>query len=75
LGLFGGANLVIKSTPKGRSVHWEGFGLSKLLDYEDRLVAHLGALPYQEGNPLATIEEEPTEIVDASSESSWLVRS
>jgi hypothetical protein len=49
-------------------VHWEGFDLSKLLKYEDRTVAHLGSLPYQEGKPLATIEEESTEVVDASSD-------
>jgi hypothetical protein len=67
-GLFDGANPVITSIPEKRLAQWEGFDLSELLDYEDRLVAHLGALPYQEGKPLATIEEEPTEVVDASSD-------
>jgi hypothetical protein len=40
--------------------------LSDLLEAEDRLVAHLEPLPFQEGRPLATMAEESTELVDAS---------
>jgi hypothetical protein len=40
--------------------------LSNLLDDEDRLVAHLKPLPFQEGKPLATMAEESTELVEAS---------
>jgi hypothetical protein len=41
--------------------------LSDLLEVEDRLVAHLEPLPFQEGRPLATAAEGSTELVDASS--------
>jgi hypothetical protein len=39
--------------------------LSDLLEAEDRLVAHLEPLPFQEGRPLATVAEKSTELVDA----------
>jgi hypothetical protein len=42
--------------------------LSDLLEAEDRLVAHLEPLPFQEGRPLAAVVEESTELVDASSD-------
>jgi hypothetical protein len=42
--------------------------LSDLLEDEDRLVALLEPLPFQEGKPLATMEEESTELVEASSD-------
>jgi hypothetical protein len=42
--------------------------LSDLLEADDRLVAHLEPLPFQEGRPLATVAEESTELVDASSD-------
>jgi hypothetical protein len=42
--------------------------LSDLLGHEDRLVAHLEPLPFQEGRALATITEGSTELVKASSE-------
>jgi hypothetical protein len=41
--------------------------LSDLLEGEDRLVAHLEPLPFQEGKPLATTVEESIELVKASS--------
>jgi hypothetical protein len=41
---------------------------SDLLEVEDRLVAHLEPLPFQEGKPLATMVEESTELVDEGSE-------
>jgi hypothetical protein len=42
--------------------------LFDLLEADDRLVAHLEPLPFQEGQPLATVAEEFTELVDASSD-------
>jgi hypothetical protein len=60
--------MMITSTPEGRFVHWKGMKPSDLLEAEDRLVAHLEPLPFQEGRPLATVVEESTELVDESSE-------
>jgi hypothetical protein len=57
---------MITSTPEGRFVHWKGMKLSDLLGAEDRLVAHLEPLPFQEGRPLATVAEESTKLVDVS---------
>jgi hypothetical protein len=59
---------MITSTPEGRFVHGKGMKLSDLLEDEDRLVAHLEPLPFQEGRPLATVAEESTELVKASSD-------
>jgi hypothetical protein len=42
--------------------------LSDLLEDEDQLVEHLKPLPFQEGRPLATVAEESTELVEASSD-------
>jgi hypothetical protein len=67
-GCFGANGLMITSTPEGHFVHWKGMKLSDLLEAEDRLVAHLEPLPFQEGRPLATMAEESTELVDASSD-------
>jgi hypothetical protein len=67
-GCFGASDLMITSTPEGRFVHWKGMKPSNLLEAEDRLVAHLEPLPFQEGRPLATMVEESTELVDESSE-------
>jgi hypothetical protein len=52
---------MITSTLEGRFVHWEGMSLSDLLEAEDRLVAHLEPLPFQEGRPLATAAEDLTD--------------
>jgi hypothetical protein len=60
--------LMITTTSEGRIVHWKGMDLSDLLGHEDRLVAHLEPLPFQEGRALATITEGSTELVEASSE-------
>jgi hypothetical protein len=68
LGCFGANDLMITSTPEGRFVHWKGMKLSDLLEAEDQLVAHLEPLPFQEGKPLASVAEESTELVDASSD-------
>jgi hypothetical protein len=67
-GCFGANGLMITSTPEGCFVHWKGMKFSDLLEAEDRLVAHLEPLPFQEGRPLATVAEESTELVDASSD-------
>jgi hypothetical protein len=67
-GCFGANGLMITSTPEGRFVHWKGMKLSNLLEAENRIVAHLEPLPFQEGRPLATVAEELTELVDASSD-------
>jgi hypothetical protein len=50
-GYFGTSSLMITSTPEGRFVHWKGMELSDLLEAEDRLVARLEPLPFQEGRP------------------------
>jgi hypothetical protein len=65
-GHLGDDGLMITSIPEGRFVHWKGMKLSDLLKDEDRLVAHLEPLPFQEGKPLATTAEELTELVEAS---------
>jgi hypothetical protein len=67
-GCFGANGLMITSTLVGRFVHWKGMKLYVLLEAEDRLVAHLEPLPFQEGRPLVTVAEESTELVDASSD-------
>jgi hypothetical protein len=59
---------MVTSTPEGHFVHWKGMSLSDLLEADDRLVAHLEPLPFQEGRPLATVVEGSTELVDASSD-------
>jgi hypothetical protein len=67
-GCIGAGDLMITSIPVGRFVHWKGMKPSDLLEAEDRLVAHLEPLPFQEGRPLATVVEESTELVDEGSE-------
>jgi hypothetical protein len=67
-GCFGANGLMITSTPEGRFVHWKGMKLSDLLEAEDRLLAQLKPLPFQDGRALATMAEESTELVDASSD-------
>jgi hypothetical protein len=67
-GCLGDKGLMITSTPEGRFVHLKGMKLSDLLENEDRLVAQLEPLPFQEGKPLATMAEELTELVEASSD-------
>jgi hypothetical protein len=67
-GCLGASDLMITSMPEGRVVYWRGMELSNLLEAEGRLVAYLEPLPFQEGRPLATVAEESTELVDASSD-------
>jgi hypothetical protein len=59
--------LMVTTTPEGRIVHWKGIELSDF-GHEDRLVAHLDRLPFQEGRALATITEGSTELVETSSD-------
>jgi hypothetical protein len=59
---------MITSTPEGHFMHWKGMKPSDLFEAEDRLVAHLEPLPFQEGKPLATVVEGSTKLVDESSE-------
>jgi hypothetical protein len=59
---------MITTTSEGRIVYWKGMDLSDLLGHEDRLVAHLEPLPFEEGRALATITEGLTQLVEASSE-------
>jgi hypothetical protein len=54
-GYFGASDMMITSTPEGCFVHWKGMKPSDLLEAEDRLVAHLEPLPFQEGRPLAAV--------------------
>jgi hypothetical protein len=68
VGCFGANSLMITSSPEGHFMHWKGMELSDLLEAEDQLVAHLEPLPFQEGRPLATVVEESTELVNASSD-------
>jgi hypothetical protein len=67
-GYCGANSLMITSTPEGRFMHWKGMSLSDVLEADDRLVAHLKPLPFQEGRPLATVAEGSTELVVASSD-------
>jgi hypothetical protein len=60
--------LMISTTSEGRIIHWKGMDLSDQLGHEDRLVAHVEPLPFQEGKALATITEGSTQLVEASSE-------
>jgi hypothetical protein len=67
-GCLGDNGLMITSTPESHFVYWKGMKLSDPLEDEDRLVARLEPLPFQEGKPLATMAQESTELVEASSD-------
>jgi hypothetical protein len=63
------SGLVITSTPTGRFVYWPDHKPADLTDGNLSYVAYLDSLPFQEGTPLAPVEEyTPTEV--ASSDSS-----
>jgi hypothetical protein len=68
VGCLGDNGLMITSTLEGRFVHWKGMKLSDLLKDKHQLVAHLEPLPFQKGKQLATMAEESTELVEASSD-------
>jgi hypothetical protein len=60
--------LVITSTPAGRFVYWPDCKPADLTDGNSRCVAYLDSLPFQEGTPLAPVEEHtPTEVVTTDS--------
>jgi hypothetical protein len=63
------SGLVITYTPAGRFVYWPDRKPADLTDGDSCYVAYLDSLPFQEGTPLAQVEEyTPTEV--ASSDSS-----
>jgi hypothetical protein len=61
--------LVVTSTPAGRFVYWPDRKPVDLIDGSSRCVTYLDSLPFQEGIPLAPVEEH-TPIVVATTDSS-----
>jgi hypothetical protein len=62
------SGLVITSTPAGRFVYWPARKPADLTDGNSRFVAYLDSLPFQEGTPLAPVEEHtPTEVATSDS--------
>jgi hypothetical protein len=60
--------LVITSTPAGRFVYYPDRKPADLTDGNSRCVAYLDSLPFQEGTPLAPVEEHtPTEVATSDS--------
>jgi hypothetical protein len=60
--------LVITSTPTGRFVYRLDRKPADLIDGNSRCVAYLDSLPFQEGTPLAPVEEHtPTEVATTDS--------
>jgi hypothetical protein len=60
--------LVITSTPAGRFVYWPDRKPADLTGGNSRCVAYLDSLPFQEGTPLAPVEEHtPTEAATTDS--------
>ena len=53
-------DLTIASISQARFVYWKGMKPSKLLKRNERLVAYIPELPYQEGSHLSLILEEGT---------------
>jgi hypothetical protein len=51
------SGLVITSTPAGRFVYWPDRKPADLIDGNSRCVTYLDSLPFQEGTPLAPVEE------------------
>jgi hypothetical protein len=61
-------DLVITSTPTGRFVYWPDRKPTDLTDGNSRYITYLDSLPFQEGTPLAPIEEHtPTEVASTDS--------
>jgi hypothetical protein len=61
-------DLVITSTPTDRFVYWPDRKPADLTDGNSRCVTYLDSLPFQEGTPLAPIEEHtPTEVATTDS--------
>jgi hypothetical protein len=67
--LLGSATgLVITSTPVGRFVYWLDHKPADLTDGNSRCAAYLDSLPFQEGTPLAPVEEHTsTEVATTDS--------
>jgi hypothetical protein len=65
---------VITSTPAGRFVYWPDRKPANLTDGNSRCVAYLNSLPFQEGTPLAHLEEHTTDfgLGTQIAKSSWL---
>jgi hypothetical protein len=62
------SGLFIRSTPAGRFVYWPDRKPADLTDKNSRCIAYLDSLPFQEGTPLAPIEEHtPTEVATSDS--------
>jgi hypothetical protein len=62
------SGLVITSTPTGRFVYCPDRKPADLTDGNSRCVAYLDSLPFQEGTPLAPVEEHtPTEVATSDS--------
>jgi hypothetical protein len=62
------SNLVITSTPAGRFVYWPDCKPADLTDGNSRYIVYLDSLPFQEGTPLAPVEEHtPTEMATSDS--------
>jgi hypothetical protein len=62
------SDLVITSTPTGRFVYWPDCKPADLTDGNSRYIAYLDSLPFQEGTPLALVEEHtPTEMATSDS--------
>jgi hypothetical protein len=62
------SGLVITSTPSGRFVYWPDRKPADLIDGNSRYVTYLDSLPFQEGTPLARVEEyTPTEVATSDS--------
>jgi hypothetical protein len=61
-------SLVITSTPTDRFVYWPDRKPVDLTDGNSHCVAYLDSLPFQEGTPLAPIEDHtPTEVATTDS--------
>jgi hypothetical protein len=62
-------DLVITSTPAGRFIYWPNRKLADLTGRNSRYVAYLDSLPFQEGTPLAPLEEHtPIEVATTDSD-------
>jgi hypothetical protein len=62
------SGLVISSTPADRFVYWPDCKPANLTDENPCCVAYLNSLPFQEGTPLAPVEEHtPTEVATSDS--------
>jgi hypothetical protein len=60
--------LIITSTPAGRFVYWPDRKLADLTEGNSHYVAYLDSFPFQEGTPLALVEEHtPTEVATTDS--------